>query len=178
LSNMLLGWVNNEAETEEVESLELTSFCSSPDKPPVRKSTRTKPDTPVVRMACTAGITGVTPGKGTSIAKQHAEFVESCMNCDGTFPSIKSDPEKQDQRMRCCVCKRKTRHFCWKYRQYLCDEPPKNQTGRDGKRFLDRCSVKIPKLKANKRLQRDEEGKVMLQTEHGVLTCYLIAHQE
>ena len=39
-------------------------------------------------------------------------------------------------------------------------------------------SVKVPKLRADQRLQRDDEGKVIFQTEYGVLTCYLIAHQE
>ena len=129
-------------------------------------------------MACTAGITGVTPGKGTSIATPRPEFVERCVNCDGTFPSIKFDPDKKEQRMSCSVCKRKTKHFCWKCRRYLCNEPPKNQTGRDGKRFPNMFSVKVPKLRADQRLQRDDEGKVIFQTEYGVLTCYLIAHQE
>jgi len=137
----------------------------------------TIPPTPATRLPCVAGITGKTPGKGKSVLNPHAEFVERCVNCDGTFPSIKYDPAKKDQRMSCNVCERKTTHFCWKCRRYLCNEPPKNGKDRHGKKYPRRFSVKVPKLKTDGSIQRSPDDNVVFQTEYGVLSCYLIAHQ-
>ena len=37
--------------------------------------------------------------------------------------SVKHDPMRKDQRMKCSVCKRKTSNFCWKCHRYLRNEP-------------------------------------------------------
>jgi len=133
----------------------------------------------MIRLPCMGGITGTTPGKGKSVMKSHAEFVERCVNCDGIFPSVKFDPGKKEQRMSCNVCEHKTTHFCWKCRRYLCNEPPKNGKDRDGRKYPKRFSVKVPKLNIDGSLQRDpQDNHVIFQTGHGVLSCYLIAHQD
>merc|ERR1719254_430176 len=80
--------------------------------------------------------------------------------------------------MACSVCSRRTAHFCWKCQRHLCNEPPKNQVDRNGKRFPKQFRVKVPKLDDNGSLQRDEKGNVVFRTEYGVLTCYLIDNQE
>merc|ERR1712194_4748 len=107
-------WAHGTAVTQAEEPpLELANFCPSPavPEPSPRRSARTVPPTPDIRLPCVAGITGKTPGKGKSVLNPHAEFVERCVNCDGMFPSIKYDPAKKDQRMSCNVCERKTTHF-------------------------------------------------------------------
>ena len=101
LTDILLGWVHGTAHgtmTEaEVPPLELASFCSSPavPAPSLQRSARTIPPTPITHVPCVAGNTGKTQGRGKSRLKPHAEFVERCVNCDGTFPSIKYDPTKK-----------------------------------------------------------------------------------
>merc|ERR1719401_1180496 len=80
--------------------------------------------------------------------------------------------------MACSVCSWRTTHFCWKCRRHLCNDPPKNQVDRNGKGFSKQFSVKVPKLDDNGSLQRAEKGDVVFQTEYGVLTCYLLAHQK
>ena len=57
-----------------------------------------------------------------------------CVNCDSTYPSMKCDPlkkeqrmnsnvcKKKEQRMRCSVCKRRTTQFCWKCWRCLFNE--------------------------------------------------------
>ena len=129
LTDILLGWALGTKTEEEAPPLELASFCPSPavPEPSPRRSARTVPPTPDICLPCVPGITGKTPGKGKSVLKPHAEFVERCVNCDGTFPSIKYDPAKKEQRMGCNVCERRTTHFCWKCRQYLCNKPPKTE---------------------------------------------------
>ena len=79
--------------------------------------------------------------------------------------------------MACNVCERKTTHFCWKCRRYLCNEPPKNGKDRSGKKYPRTFNVKVPKLKTDGSIQRSPDDKVVFQTEYGVLSCYLIAHQ-
>ena len=37
--------------------------------------------------------------------------------------------------------------------------------------------MKVPKLKTDGSIQRSPDDKVIFQTEHGMLSCYLIAHQ-
>ena len=44
--------------------------------------------------------------------------------------------------------------------------------------FQNNLVSKFQSLKNNGSLQRDSKGNVVFQTEYGVLTCYLIAHQE
>lgn len=39
-------------------------------------------------------------------------------------------------------------------------------------------SVKVPTLEADGSLQRDDDGKVIFRTEQGVLSGYLIVHQD
>jgi len=183
LTDILLGWAHGTAHGTMSEAdtppLELANFCPSPavPEPSPRRSARTVPPTPDIRLPCVAGITGKTPGEGKSVLKPHAEFVERCVNCDGTFPSIKFDPTKKEQRMGCSVCERRTTHFCWKCRRYLCNEPPKNGKDRSGKKYPRTFFVKVPKLKTDGSIQRSPDDKVVFQTEYGVLSCYVIAHQ-
>ena len=112
------------------------------------------------------------------MANPHPEFIERCVACDGMFPSVKHDPMKKDQRMKCSVCKRKTSNFCWKCRRYLCNEPPQNGIGRDGTKFPKMFCVKVPMLKGDESLQQDPENNTIFCTEQGVLAWYIIAHQE
>ena len=178
LSKILLKLASNETEAEEAEPLELVNLCHSPAVSHTRKSTRVKQGTPNVRMPCVAGITGKTPGKGSSRNNPPAEFVDRCLHCNGTFPSVRFDPKKKDQRATCSICKRKTKHYCWGCRRYLCSEPPLNGKDLQGKKYPKNFSVKVPRVKADDSLERDREGNLIFHTEHGVLTCYHIAHRE
>ena len=110
--------------------------------------------------------------------KPHQEFVERCLSCNGTFPSMRFDPLKKDQRVTCAICKRKTKHYCWGCRRYLCSEPPLNGKDLHGKKFPKNFSVKVPKVKEDGTLERDNKGNFIFQTEGGVLSCYHIAHRE
>ena len=157
--------------------VELVNFCPSPPAPVSRRSARNSA-TPQHRLPCPRACTGKTPGQGISLDNPHPEFVERCAACDGMFPSAKHDPMKKDQRMKCSVCKRKTSNFCWKCRRYLCNEPPLNGVGRDGTKFPKMFCVKVPMLKEDGSLQRDPENNAIFCTEQGVLSCYIIAHQE
>ena len=38
--------------------------------------------------------------------------------------------------------------------------------------------MKVPKLKTDESMQRSPDDNIFFQTEHGVLSCYLIAHQD
>ena len=110
--------------------------------------------------------------------KPHQEFVERCLSCNGTFPSMRFDPLKKDQRVTCAICKQKTKHYCWGCRRYLCSEPPQNGKDLHGKKFPKNFSVKVPKVKEDGTLERDNKGNFIFQTERGVLSCYHIAHHE
>ena len=48
---------------------------------------------------------------------------------------------------------------------------------RDGKKYLKTFNMKVPKLKTDGSIQQSVDDNVNFQTEHGVLLCYLIAHQ-
>ena len=123
--------------------VELVNFCPSPPAP-VSKRSATNSATPQHRLPCPRTCTGKTPGKGSSVDNPHPEFVEQCAACDRMFPSVKHDPMKKDQRMKCSVCKRGTSNFCWKCCKYLCNEPPLNGVGRDGTKFPKMFCVKVP----------------------------------
>ena len=177
LGDILLGWANDVGGEEELPPVELMNVCPSPAVRSTRRSARNS-STPEVRMPCVRAISGKTPGKGSNMRNLHPEFVERCVNCDGTFPSMKHDHFKKEQRMACSVCKRKTAQFCWKCRRHLCNEAPLKGKDRDEKKFPKKFSVKVPLLKGDGSLQRDSDGKPIFKTEYGVLSCYIIAHQE
>ena len=40
-------------------------------------------------MPCGAGISGYTSGKGASVIRPNAQFVNQCTNCDGKYPTKK-----------------------------------------------------------------------------------------
>ena len=50
--------------------------------------------------------------------------------------------------------------------------------GCDGTKYPKNFSVKVPVLKGDGSLQTDKEGKPVFKTEYGVLTGYIIAHQD
>ena len=50
--------------------------------------------------------------------------------------------------------------------------------GRDDTKYSKNFSVKVPVLKGDGSLRRDGEGKPVFRTEYGVLSCYMIAHQD
>ena len=50
--------------------------------------------------------------------------------------------------------------------------------GRDGTKYPKQFSAKVPVLKGDGSLRRDGEGKPVFKTEYGVLSCYIIAHQD
>ena len=129
-------------------------------------------------MPCVQGISGKTPGKGSNMLNLNPEFVERCVECDGTYPSMKYDPLKKEQRIACSICKHRTTQFCWKCRRYLCNEAPLKGMGRDGTKYPKNFSVKVPVLKGDGSLRRDGEGKPVFKTEYGVLSCYIIVHQD
>ena len=158
-------------------SIVVVYFCLSPPVPVSRRLARNSV-TPQHRLPCPRACTGKTPGKGSDMANPHPEFIERCAACDGMFPSVKHDPMKKDQRRKCSVCTRKTSNFCWKCRRYLCNEPPLGGVGLDGTKFLKMFCVKVPMLKEDGSLQRDPENNAVFRTELGVLSCYIIAHQE
>ena len=97
-------------------AVELANCCDSPAEPPKRRSTRNKADTPMVRLPCVAAITGKTPGKGQSILKPSAEFVDRCLECNGVYPALKvmtiedGKSKGHNDRRRCHVCNGKTMH--------------------------------------------------------------------
>ena len=91
---------------------------------------------------------------------------------------MKYDPAKKEQRVASSVCKRKTAQFCWKCRRPLCNEAPLKGVGRDGTKYPKHFSVKVPVLKGDGSLRRDGEGNPVFKTEYGVLSCYIIAHQD
>ena len=104
----------------------------------------------------------------------HQEFVERCLSCNGTFPSMRFDPSKKDQRVPCAIYKRKTKHYCWGCRRYLCSEPPQNGKKLHGRKFPKNFSVKVPKVKEDGTLEGDNKCNFIFQTERGVLSCYHI----
>ena len=54
---------------------------------------------------------------------------------------------KGHQRVTWAIYKRKTNHYCWGCRCYLCYEPPQNGKDLHGRKFLKNFSVKVPKVK-------------------------------
>ena len=50
--------------------------------------------------------------------------------------------------------------------------------GHDDKKYLKTFSVKVSLLKGNGSLQRDSDRNLIFKTKHGVMLCYIIAHQE
>ena len=153
--------------------VELVKFCPSPPAPVSRKSARNSA-TPQHCLPCPRACTGKTLGKGSSVDNLHPEFVERCAACNGMFPSVKKDPMKKGQRMKCSVCKRETSNFCWKCRRYLCNEPPLNGVGCDGTKFPKIFCVTAPMLKEDGSLQQDPENNAIFHTEQGVLSCYIM----
>ena len=117
-------------------------------------------------MPCVQGISDKTPGRGSNMANLPPEFVESCVNCDSTYPSVKYDPSKREQRVACSVCKRKTAQFCWNSRRPLCNEAPLKGVGRDDTKYPKNFSVNMPVLKGDGSLRRDGEGKPTFKTEY------------
>ena len=59
----------------------------------------------------------------------------------------------------------------------ICASP---QNGKDlhGREFQKKFSVKVPKVKEDGTLERNNKGNFIFQTEWGVLSCYHIAHHE
>ena len=47
----------------------------------------------------------------------------------------------------------------------------------NGKKYPKTFRVKVPKLKTDGSIQRSPEDQFIFQTEYGVLSCYLVAHQ-
>ena len=84
--------------------MEIVNTCLSPAVAPARRSARHS-STPQVKMPCVQGISGKIPGRGSNMANLAPDFVERCVNCDGTYPSMKHDPWKKKQRIACSVCK-------------------------------------------------------------------------
>ena len=60
----------------------------------------------------------------------------------------------------------------------MCNKPPLNGVGRDGSKFPKMFFVNVPVLKEDGSLQRDPENNAIFCTEQGVLSCYIIAHQD
>ena len=58
------------------------------------------------------------------------------------------------------------------------NEAPLKGVGRDGTKYPKHFSVKVPVLKGDGILRRDGEGKPVFKTEYGVLSCYIIVHQD
>ena len=165
LSNILLGLSIEENEQEEMSPVEIMNACPSPATQPARRSARNS-STPQVRMPCVQGISGKTPGRRSVVDNLPAEFSERCVNCGGTFPSIKYDPLKKEQRVACSMCRRKTAQFCWKCRRHLYNEAPLKGRGRDGKTYPKDFSVKVPVLKGGGSLKRDRDVlETVLETE-------------
>ena len=50
--------------------------------------------------------------------------------------------------------------------------------GHNGTKYPKHFSVKVPVLKGDGSLRRDGEGNPVFKTEYGVLSCYIIAHQD
>ena len=48
----------------------------------------------------------------------------------------------------------------------------------DGTKYPKYFIVKVPVLKGDGSLRRDGEGKPVFKMEYGVLSCYIIAHQD
>ena len=94
------------------------------------------------------------------------------------IPSMRFDPSKKDQHVTCAICKRKTKHYCWGCHRYLCSEPPQNGKDLHSMKFPKNFSVKVPKVKEDGTLERDNKGYFIFQTERGGLSCYHIAHHE
>ena len=84
-------------------------------------------------MPCVRKITSKTPGKGKGNnllnLSEYLSCFERCVNCDGTFLSMKHNHLKKEQRIGCSVCKRRTTQFCWKCWRYSCNEAPLNESG-------------------------------------------------
>ena len=58
------------------EPYELANYCQSPINPaPARKFTRKNTGTPMMRLPCVAAKTGKMPGKGQSLIRPSAEFI-------------------------------------------------------------------------------------------------------
>ena len=93
-SNILLDWANQEKEQEELSPVEIVNTCPSPAVAPARRSARHS-STPQVKMPCVQGMSSRSPGRGINMANLAPEFVEWCVNCDGTYPSMKHDPSKR-----------------------------------------------------------------------------------
>ena len=107
IGNILLEWTHQEKEQEELSPVEIVNTCPTPAGAPARRSARHS-STPQVKMPCVQGISGKTPGRGNVMDKLAPEFVEHCVNCDGTYPFMKHDPLKKEQRIGCSVCKHRT----------------------------------------------------------------------
>ena len=56
----------------------------------------------------------------------------------------------------------------------MCNEAPLKGVGRDGTKYPNYFSIKVPVLKGDGSLRRDGEGKPVFKTEYGVLSCYII----
>ena len=177
LSNILLGSSSEDNEPKELSPVETVDFCPILAVPPTRRSMRNS-HAPQVRMPCVQAITGKTQGKASNLLNLHPEFVERCVNCEGTFQSMKYDPLKKEQRIACNVCKRRSKQLGWKCRRHLCNEAPLKGMGRDGRKFPKTLNVKVPLLKGYCSLQRGLDGKPIVRMECGVLSCYIIAHQD
>ena len=72
-------------------AVEIVNTCPSPAVAPTRTSVRHS-FTPQVKMPCMHGISDKTPDRGSIMENLPSEFVECCVNCDGTYPSMKYDP--------------------------------------------------------------------------------------
>ena len=124
-------------------------------------------------MPCVQGISGKTPGRDSVMANLAPEFVERCVNCDDTYPSVKYDPSKKEQRVACSVCTRKMAQFCWKCRRHLCNKTPLKGVGRGGTKYPKNFSVKVPVLKGDGSLREGRGGKSSFQD--GVW-CAIVLH--
>ena len=103
IGNIMLEWANQEKEQEGLFPVEIVNNCPSPAVAPARRSAHHSSSTAQVKMLCVQGISGKTPGRDSVMDNLPSEFVECCFNCDGTYPSMKYDPSKKEQRVACSV---------------------------------------------------------------------------
>ena len=54
------------------------------------------------------------------------------------------------------------------------NKTPLKGVGRDGTEYPKHFYVKVPVLKGDGSLRRDEKVKLVFKTEYGVLSCYII----
>ena len=104
---------------------------------------------------------GYTPGKGGSVIKPSAQFVDHCRNCEGKYPAKKipeekAGPKKKDTQKKCHHCKGTTNDCLVGCRHYLCSKPPYKRMDRAGKKYPEQFNVIVPKLEPDGSIKRDK----------------------